>query len=98
LEGNHPRTIWGKIGPIPSIGSDEDFKRFLNQSEAITAILDGKKTFTGHNFGRGTSKEYHIQDCPGSYGEEVQNQNVKVDGRLMTGDGKTSLESLDLMS
>jgi hypothetical protein len=43
LEGNHPRTIWGKIGPIPSIGSDEDFKRFLNQSEAITAILDEKK-------------------------------------------------------
>jgi hypothetical protein len=45
-----------------------------------------------------SSKEYHIQDCPGSYGEEVQNQNVKVDGRLMTSDGKTSLESLDLMS
>jgi hypothetical protein len=60
--------------------------------------LDEKKTVTGHNFGRGTSKEYHIQDCPGSYGEDVQDQNVKVDGRLMTSDGKTSLESLDLMS
>jgi hypothetical protein len=39
-----------------------------------------EKTVTGHNFGRGTSKEYLIQDCPCSYGEEVQNQNVKVDG------------------
>ena len=80
-KGTTQGLFGAKLIPFHPVVLKKIFKDFsTNQKQWQPSWM--KNTVTGHNFGRETSKEYHNQDCPGSYWEE--DKNVKVDGRLTT--------------